>query len=121
MSPASTRPLPFTSTGVPARLSRLSASVRSVGVVVLDAFEVTLVPSGSTASAVAVLSILPASTSAWLIVPVPVQTTRAPGARVPAGQSTSARASVTPGRLRLTAPVLVSANVQLTVSPASRR
>ena len=68
VSPASTRPLPSTSTGVPARLSRLRVATVLVGVLVVSVTGATAVPSGSVAVAVAVLSTVPASTSAWVIV-----------------------------------------------------
>ena len=68
MSPASTRPLPFTSAGVPAVLSRVIVASVDVGVDVLDGIEVTVPPPGFVPFAVAVLSTEPASTSAWVIV-----------------------------------------------------
>ena len=67
VSPASTRPLPSTSTGVPACLSRVRVATSLVGVLVLSGPAVTASPFGAVAVAVAVLSTVPASTSAWVI------------------------------------------------------
>ncbi len=63
VSPASTRPLPFTSTGVPACLTRLTISSPWIWVAVLSGWDCTLTPNGLVAVAMAVLSTVPASTS----------------------------------------------------------
>ena len=68
VSPASTRPLPSTSTGVPACLSRVRVASVLVGVVVESMASSVRLPSGLVALAAAVLSTTPASTSAWVIV-----------------------------------------------------
>ena len=66
VSPASTRPLPSTSVGVPARLSRVSVATVLVGVLVVSGLGHG-VPVGAVAVAAAVLSTVPASTSAWVM------------------------------------------------------
>ena len=65
-SPVSTTPLPLASVGVPAVLVRPSVEVVEVGVLVESVAETTDRPCGSSAAARAVLSTLPASTSAWV-------------------------------------------------------
>ena len=67
VSPASTRPLPFASTAWPACLSSVRVATVLVGVLVVSVAGRTGVPSGPVAVAVAVLSTVPASTSAWVI------------------------------------------------------
>ncbi len=67
VSPASTRPLAFTSTGVPAVLASVSAAAVEVAVVVLDGAEVTRVLAGLRPFAVAVFATVPPSTSACVI------------------------------------------------------
>ena len=57
----------MTSTGVPAVLARVTDETVDVGVVVDDAFEVTVAFVGLLPVAVAVLFTAPASTSAWVI------------------------------------------------------
>ncbi|GAB2588485.1 hypothetical protein GCM10009593_29360 [Microlunatus antarcticus] len=123
-SPASTRPLVFVSVGVPAVLVRVSVDVVEVGVAVEAAFEVTVAPAGFRPAAVAVLLTAPASTSAWVITygAVVEQVVLAPGASVPATQvvaPTFASAMATP--VTVTAPVLVTPNEKVSVSPASTR
>ena len=63
--------------------------------------------------AVAVLSTVPASTSACVIVCVPVQVVLAPGASVVTGQTAAASswASFTTRPVSVTLPVLVTRNV----------
>ena len=68
VSPASTRPDPLTSTGWPACLSSVSVATSLVGVVVLSGPVAAASPFGVVAEAVAVLSTVPRSTSAWVIV-----------------------------------------------------
>ena len=68
VSPASTPLAPFLSTGVPARLSRVRVATVLVGVLVVSVTGPTASPSGDAAVAAAVLSTVPRSTSAWLIV-----------------------------------------------------
>ena len=83
VSPASTRPLPLTSTGGAGLLvEAISVAVRVVGVVVVSVAEVTAGPVGGVPVAVAVLLTEPAFTSAWVIVYVAVQVVDAPGASV---------------------------------------
>ena len=68
VSPASTRPLPSASTGWPACLSKVNTASPLVAVLVLSATGSSGTPSGPVAVAVAVLSTVPASTSAWVMV-----------------------------------------------------
>ena len=69
VSPASVTPLPLASTGVPAVLTRVSAGAAGVtGVLVVDGALVTSVPPGGVPVAVALLSTLPAVTSAAVMV-----------------------------------------------------
>ena len=68
VSPASTRPDPSTSTGWPACLSSVSVATSLVAVLVESGPVATASPFGAVAEAVAVLSTVPASTSAWVIV-----------------------------------------------------
>ena len=68
VSPASTRPLPLTSTGVPAVLVSERVATLEVGVAVEELFEVTVPPAGLRPVAVAVLVTAPEFTSAWVIV-----------------------------------------------------
>ena len=66
------------------------------------------------AEAVAVLAIVPASTSAWVTVYEAVQVVDAPGARVAAAQVTADRpgnGSATPTDVSVTLPALVTMNV----------
>ncbi|CAM3679462.1 hypothetical protein NOMA109596_06765 [Nocardioides marinus] len=85
MSPASA-PLESTSLIAEAVFTRSIAAVRATGVLVESAL-VTFAPDGAVPVAVAVLSRLPASTSACVRVWVfPEQVTDAPGARAPVGQ-----------------------------------
>ena len=67
-SPASTRPLLFTSTGLPALLVSARADWVAVVTVALELAEVTVAPAGFFVVAVAVLFTRPASTSAWVSV-----------------------------------------------------
>ncbi len=67
VSPASTRPLPLTSTGGAACLSRLSVARVEVGVEVESGADVTAAPVGGDPVAVAVLLTEPLFTSAWVI------------------------------------------------------
>ena len=78
MSPASVRPSPFTSTGVPARLSRVSEVAVEVAVVAVVTGEVARTPARVVPEAVAELVTLPRSTSAWVRVCDPVQVALAP-------------------------------------------
>ena len=88
VSPASTRPEPSASTGVPACLSSVRVATVLVGVLVVSVVGGTEVPSGPVAVAVAVLSTVPASTSAWVITYSAVQVVEDPGTRVAVGQAT---------------------------------
>ena len=83
-----------------------------VGVLVVSVTGATVFPAGSVAVAVAVLSTVPASTSAWVTVYVGVQVVEAPGASVAVGQAMApVFGSSTATSVRLTAPVLVSTKV----------
>ncbi len=122
VSPASTRPLALTSTGVAAVLSRAIERWSVVGVVTVSGGEVTSGPVGGVPVTVAVLTTEPLFASAWVIVYVAVQTRVWPGSSGVAGQvttATSASSTVTP--VSVTAPVLVTVNVYGMVSPASTR
>ncbi|GAB2588517.1 hypothetical protein GCM10009593_29420 [Microlunatus antarcticus] len=68
VSPASTRPLVLTSTGVPAVLVSAMVATRSACVAVESVFDVTSALAGERPLTVAVLVTEPASTSAWVIV-----------------------------------------------------
>ena len=68
VSPASSRPSPFASAGVPAVRSRVSVLALEVGVVAVSGSESTRAPVGPVALAVAVLTTAPASTSAAVTV-----------------------------------------------------
>ncbi len=112
VSPASVRPLPLTSVGVRARLSRLRPVLVLVRVEVLSGAEVAVPPSGPVPVAVAVLSTDPAFTSAWVMVCRPVQTVESPGARVVAGQVTvPTAASATATAVSVRSPVLIRVKV----------
>ncbi len=111
VSPASTRPLPLTSAGSPADLSRVMVAMVEVGVVVVSDGDVTAGPLGGVPEAVAVLMTLPLSTSAWLIGYVAVQVTPAPGASVVVEHVTGptfTSSTVTP--VSVWAPVLATRN-----------
>jgi sortase (surface protein transpeptidase) len=69
VSPASTRPLPLRSAGVPATLSRVNVALVSVGVDVESGAESIAGPVGGVPVAVAVLSTDPPFTSALLRIP----------------------------------------------------
>ncbi len=90
VSPASTRPLVSTSTGVAACLSSVSDVTVDVGVLVESGAEVATGPVGGVPEAVAVLATEPASTSTCVITYVFVQVTDALGASAPGGQTTGA-------------------------------
>ncbi|GAB2588446.1 hypothetical protein GCM10009593_29290 [Microlunatus antarcticus] len=122
MSPASTRPLPFASTGVPAILSSDSWRSELVGVDVDDAFDVTVTPPGAVPVAVAVLLTTRASESTWVITygAFVVQVVLAPGASVVVGQVVGPTLPSTIRRpVRVCAPVFVTANEYAIVSPAA--
>ncbi len=112
VSPASTRPLPLVSAGVPADLVSDSVDRVEVGVLVVSGADVTGAPVGGVPDAVAELSTAPAFTSACVTVYVAVQVVLPPGCSVVTGQL----APVTLGSLTTTpvsvwAPVLVTRNV----------
>ena len=112
VSPASTVPLRFTSTGAAATLSSDICRSELVGVLVEDAFEVTVAPPGVRADAVAVLSTVRASASTWVIVygVVVEQVVDAFGARVVATQVVAPTlASAIASPVRVVAPVFVRA------------
>ena len=92
-----------------------------IGVVVDELLEVTAGPLGGVAVADAVLMIDPAFTSAWVMVRVAVHVVDPPGANVVAGQLMADKpdsGSVTLKEVRVTLPVLVTANEKVCVSPS---
>ena len=114
VSPASTAPLRFTSTGVAATLSSDICRSELVGVLVEDAFEVTATLPGAVPEAVAVLLTTRASASAWVIVygAFVEQVVDAFGARVVVTQVVGPTLpSVIRSPIRVWAPVLVSAKL----------
>ena len=97
------------SVGVPAVLASDRVEIWVSEVLVDDDAEVTVLPPGFRADAVAVLVTVPLFTSAWVIVYVPVQVVAAPGARVVAGQVTAlSRLSLTATVVSVAVPVLVT-------------
>ena len=83
-------------------------------------FDVTTGPVGGVPDADAVLMTEPASTSAWVIVRVAVHVADPPGANVVDGQVIADRpgnGSVIPTEVRVTLPVLVTANENDCTSP----
>ena len=91
-----------------------------MGVDVDEVFDVTVGPKGGVAFAVAVLLIVPAFTSAWVMVRVAVHVVDSPGAKVVDGQLMADK----PGSgslivivVRVTLPVLVTRNENVCVSP----
>ena len=114
VSPAS-GPLPSLSSIAEAVLVSSIAGT-AVMVVLVESLEVTFAPPGAVPVAVAVLSRLPASTSAWVNVYVAlVQVTDAPGISAPAGQVTlgdvlPSSGSWTVTGFSVTLPVLVTVN-----------
>src|SRR6478672_5922736 len=114
VSPASVIPLPFTSTGAAADLTRPIDAAVDTGVSVLAGGDVTGPPVGGVPVAVASLCTMPASTSAWVITygAEATQVTVAPGARGPAGQVTAPTLeSDTDTLVSVTGPVLVTAKL----------
>ncbi|CAM3679566.1 hypothetical protein NOMA109596_06780 [Nocardioides marinus] len=114
MSPTS-GPLPSLSSIADAVLVSSIAGT-AVMVVVVESLEVTLAPPGAVPVAVAVLSRLPASTSACVSVYVAlVQVTDVPGASAPTGQVTLGDVAPRSGSwtatgFSVTVPVLVTLN-----------
>ena len=96
--------------GVPAVLSMVNDGVEAIGVFVVSGGEVIAAPVGGVPLAVALLFTVPAFTSAWVIVCVPVQVVLAPGASVVTGQTAAASssASLIAMPVRVTLPVLVT-------------
>jgi hypothetical protein len=90
-----------------------SSPLRGSGVWVDAGLDVTGVPLGGVPVAVAVLSDVPAFTSSWVMVWVPVQDVLAFGANVVALQAAGASslASFTTTLVRFTLPVLVITKV----------
>src|SRR6185312_2117740 len=124
VSPASVMPLPLTSTGVPAVLTRVSDAAGAVtGVLVVDGALVTSVPPGGVPVAVALLSTLPAATSAAVMVYVTGPQLDVPAGAMVAGVQAIGVAesllSFTTTPFNGTLPLLVRANVYAIVSPAS--
>ncbi len=111
VSPASTRPLPLVSTGVPAVLTRPMVAAALVATELVS-LAVVAAPVGGVPVAVAVLDTLPESTSAWVITyGAAVHVVEAPGASVLAGQLMPVTlGSVTPTAVSVTSPVLVTRN-----------
>ena len=83
---------------------------RAIGVLVVSGGLVVVPPPGGVPVTVALLLTVPASTSAWVIVCVPVQVVEAPGASVVTGQVAGASncASFTTMPVSGTLPVLVT-------------
>ena len=101
-------------------LDRVIVLVWEIGVVVDELFDVTPGPVGGVPLAVAVLLIVPAFTSDWVIVRVAVQVVDAPGANVVDGQliadnPVSGSAMFT--EVSVTLPVFVTAKENVCVSP----
>ena len=106
-------------------------AIAGAGVIVtfaLDGDDVTAVPEGGVPVAVAVLVIVPALTSACVLVYAAVQVTDAPGANdaAPDGHDTGDSApvpenapSATDTLVRVTFPVFVTTNEYITASPAA--
>ena len=91
-----------------------------IGVEVEDGADVTAGPEGGAPPAVAVLLIAPAFTSVWVMVRVAVQVVDAPGANVVVGHVMLDRpvnGSAMLTEVRVTLPVLVTANENVCVSP----
>ena len=106
--------------GVPAVLSTLSDAVAVIGVFVVSGGEVTAGPVGGVPVTVALLFTSPASTSACVIVCVPVHVVLAPGASVVTGHvaAASSCASLTVTPVTVTLPVLVTTKLYAIVLPA---
>ena len=82
--------------------------------------DVTTGPDGGVPDVVAVLLIVPAFTSAWVIVRVAVHVVNAPGASVVDGQLTTdnpVSGSETATAVNVTLPVFVTRNENVWVSP----
>ena len=97
-----------------------SVLVCTIDVEVDDGEEVTSAPDGGVPVAVAVLVATPAFTSDWVITRVAVQVVDAPGAKVVDGQlmlDRPANGSVMITEVRVTLPVLVTANENVCTSP----
>ena len=91
-----------------------------IGVDVEDGDDVTAGPEGGVPAAVAVLLIVPALTSDWVIVRVAVHVVDAPGARVLDGQvmaDSPVSGSETATAVNVTLPVFVTRNENVWVSP----
>ena len=90
------------------------------GVLVDDEFDVTAGPVGGVPEVVAVFVTTPAFTSDWVMVRVAVHVVDAPGAKVVDGQlmlDRPANGSVMITEVRVTLPVLVTANENVCTSP----
>ena len=113
VSPTPMVPLPSTSTGVPARFTRASATGVPTGVSTVSDGEVTDVPVGELPVARAVFVTLPASSSAAVTVYDAVQVVLAPGSSVVTGQATEPviLLSATATAVIVVVPVLVTRNV----------
>ena len=110
MSPASpTTPLVFVS-ATAALLSSVSDGVAAIGVFVVSGGLVVVPPPGGVPLAVALLFTVPAFTSAWVIVCVPVQMVLAPGTSVVTGHmaAASSSASLIAMPVSVTLPVLLT-------------
>ncbi len=96
--------------GVPAVLSIVKLALEVIGVVVVSGGEVIAGPLGGVPPAVALLLTVPASTSAWVIVCVPLQVVVAAGASVVATQVAAAsnRGSLITNPVMVTLPVFVT-------------
>ena len=99
---------------------RLMVFVVAIGVEVDDDAEVTAGPEGGVPAAVAVLLIVPALTSDWVIVRVAAHVVDAPGASVVDGQvmlDSPVSGSETATAVNVTLPVFVTRNENVWVSP----
>ena len=96
------------------------AGVCTIVVVVLSGGDTVVPPPGSVPVAVAVLTTVPASTSAWVMVCEPVHVVVAPGASVVVGQTAAALscASLIVRPVTVTLPVLVTTKLYGIVPPA---
>ena len=107
-------------------MAMVTAGVGVIVTVADDGSDVTAGPVGGVPDTVAVLAMLPASTSACVATYVAVHVVEAAGANVVTGQVTvnagpagAVRTSVTVMAVRVTLPVLVTTNSYATLSPLS--
>ena len=122
LSPRSILKSPLTSV-LDAVLVSCTVEVCAIGVVAEAGLEVTGLPRGSLAPAVAVLVTEPASTSVWVTTCAPdVQVVDAPGESVVTGQATApAVGSLIATLVTVVVPVSATRNDQVILSPRSVR